>query len=66
MDFVGFKAGGELRVGDFRIFYDVVVESDPRVVKVKAVGQKELSFLRQVSRKDATISLEDLRKELAV
>jgi hypothetical protein len=54
----------ELRVQYFRVFYDVIVENEVRVVKVKAVGH--MSFLRQLSREDATISLEDLRKDLAL
>jgi mRNA-degrading endonuclease RelE of RelBE toxin-antitoxin system len=35
----------ELRVGDFRVFYDVIVEDDRRLVKVKAVGHKEHNTL---------------------
>ncbi len=31
----------ELRVQDFRVFYDVIVENEVGVVKVKAVGLKE-------------------------
>jgi mRNA-degrading endonuclease RelE of RelBE toxin-antitoxin system len=31
----------ELRVGRFRVFYDLVVEVDPKVVKIKSVGYKE-------------------------
>jgi len=30
----------ELRVGDYRVFYDVAVEDEPPVVKIKAVGHK--------------------------
>lgn len=30
----------ELRLGKFRVFYDVSTESDSKVVKVKAVGHK--------------------------
>ena len=36
----------ELRVQDFRVFYDVVVEDEWRVVKVKAVGHKQHGVLR--------------------
>jgi mRNA-degrading endonuclease RelE of RelBE toxin-antitoxin system len=36
----------ELRVQDFRVFYDVVVEDEQRVVKIKAVGHKEHGVLR--------------------
>jgi mRNA-degrading endonuclease RelE of RelBE toxin-antitoxin system len=36
----------ELRVQDFRVFYDVLVEGDVRVVKIKAVGHKEHGVLR--------------------
>ena len=35
----------ELRVQDFRVFYDVVAEEDRRIVKVKAVGHKEHNTL---------------------
>ena len=35
----------ELRVRKFRVFYDVVVEEDRRVVKIKAVGHKEHNTL---------------------
>jgi mRNA-degrading endonuclease RelE of RelBE toxin-antitoxin system len=31
----------ELRVGEFRVFYDIVAEEDRRIVKVKGVGHKE-------------------------
>lgn len=31
----------ELRVGSFRVFYDVIVGEESRVVKIKAVGHKE-------------------------
>ena len=36
----------ELRVQDFRVFYDVIVEDELRVVKIKAVGHKEHGVLR--------------------
>jgi mRNA-degrading endonuclease RelE of RelBE toxin-antitoxin system len=36
----------ELRVGDFRVFYDVLIEDDHGVVKIKAVGDKEHGVLR--------------------
>jgi mRNA-degrading endonuclease RelE of RelBE toxin-antitoxin system len=36
----------ELRVQDFRVFYDVLVEDDRNVVKIKAVGQKQHGILR--------------------
>jgi mRNA-degrading endonuclease RelE of RelBE toxin-antitoxin system len=36
----------ELRVQDFRFFYDVLVEGDVRLVKIKAVGHKEHGVLR--------------------
>jgi mRNA-degrading endonuclease RelE of RelBE toxin-antitoxin system len=36
----------ELRVQDFRVFYDVVIEDKQRVVKIKAVGHKEHGVLR--------------------
>jgi mRNA-degrading endonuclease RelE of RelBE toxin-antitoxin system len=36
----------ELRVHDFRVFYDVVAENELRVVKVKAVGHKKHGVLR--------------------
>jgi mRNA-degrading endonuclease RelE of RelBE toxin-antitoxin system len=36
----------ELRVQDFRVFYDVLVEGDVRLVKIKAVGHKEHGVLR--------------------
>jgi mRNA-degrading endonuclease RelE of RelBE toxin-antitoxin system len=39
-------ADWELRVQDFRVFYDVVVEDERRVVKIKAVGHKEHNVLR--------------------
>jgi mRNA-degrading endonuclease RelE of RelBE toxin-antitoxin system len=35
----------ELRVQSFRVFYDVLVEGDRGVVKIKAVGHKEHSKL---------------------
>jgi mRNA-degrading endonuclease RelE of RelBE toxin-antitoxin system len=35
----------ELRIDQFRVFYDVVVEADAQVVKVKAVGHKEHNTL---------------------
>ena len=31
----------ELRVQNFRVFYDVIVEDECQVVKIKAVGHKE-------------------------
>jgi mRNA-degrading endonuclease RelE of RelBE toxin-antitoxin system len=31
----------ELRVGDFRVFYDLVLEDDQPTMKIKAVGKKE-------------------------
>jgi len=31
----------ELRVQDFRVFYDIVAEENRQIVKVKAVGHKE-------------------------
>jgi mRNA-degrading endonuclease RelE of RelBE toxin-antitoxin system len=31
----------ELRVGRFRVFYDIVLEDDQNIVKIKAVGHKE-------------------------
>ncbi len=36
----------ELRVQDFRVYYDVVVEDKRGVVKIKAVGHKEHNVLR--------------------
>jgi mRNA-degrading endonuclease RelE of RelBE toxin-antitoxin system len=36
----------ELRVQDFRVFYDVLVEDQRGVVKIKAVGHKEHGALR--------------------
>jgi mRNA-degrading endonuclease RelE of RelBE toxin-antitoxin system len=36
----------ELRVQDFRVFYDVVVEDERGVEKIKAVGHKEHNVLR--------------------
>jgi mRNA-degrading endonuclease RelE of RelBE toxin-antitoxin system len=36
----------ELRVQDFRVFYDVVIEDGRRAVKIKAVGHKEQGVLR--------------------
>jgi hypothetical protein len=35
-----------LRVQDFRVFYDVLVEGDVRLIKIKAVGHKEHGVLR--------------------
>jgi mRNA-degrading endonuclease RelE of RelBE toxin-antitoxin system len=35
-----------MRVGDFRVFYDVVIEDDRGIVKIKAVGHKEHNVLR--------------------
>jgi mRNA-degrading endonuclease RelE of RelBE toxin-antitoxin system len=35
----------ELRVGQFRVFYDVLVEEDRQLVKVKAVGHKDHNTL---------------------
>jgi mRNA-degrading endonuclease RelE of RelBE toxin-antitoxin system len=31
----------ELRVEEFRVFYDIVVEESQQIVKIKAVGHKE-------------------------
>jgi len=31
----------ELRVGKFRVFYDVILENEQQAVKIKAVGYKE-------------------------
>jgi mRNA-degrading endonuclease RelE of RelBE toxin-antitoxin system len=36
----------ELRVQDFRVFYDVLIEDERGVVKIKAVGHKEHNVLR--------------------
>jgi mRNA-degrading endonuclease RelE of RelBE toxin-antitoxin system len=36
----------EMRVGDFRIFYDVLIEDERGTVKIKAVGHKEHGVLR--------------------
>jgi mRNA-degrading endonuclease RelE of RelBE toxin-antitoxin system len=36
----------ELRVQDFRVFYDVVVEDERGTVEIKAVGHKEHNVLR--------------------
>jgi mRNA-degrading endonuclease RelE of RelBE toxin-antitoxin system len=36
----------EMRVGDFRVFYDVVFEDQRGIVKIKAVGHKEHGVLR--------------------
>jgi mRNA-degrading endonuclease RelE of RelBE toxin-antitoxin system len=36
----------ELRVQDFRVFYDVLIENELSVVKIKAVGHKEHGILR--------------------
>ncbi len=35
----------ELRVDKYRVFYDVVIEVDARVVQVKAIGHKEHNTL---------------------
>lgn len=35
----------ELRIGKYRVFYDVVIEVDRRSVKIKAVGYKEHNVL---------------------
>jgi mRNA-degrading endonuclease RelE of RelBE toxin-antitoxin system len=35
----------ELRIHDFRVFYDVVTQDDHEVVKIKAVGHKEHNTL---------------------
>ncbi len=35
----------ELRIQDFRVFYDVVTQDDHKVVKIKAVGHKEHNTL---------------------
>jgi hypothetical protein len=35
----------ELRVGQLRVFYDVVIEEDRQIVKVKAVGHKDHNTL---------------------
>lgn len=31
----------ELRVGKFRVFYDIIMNEDRQIVKIKAVGHKE-------------------------
>jgi mRNA-degrading endonuclease RelE of RelBE toxin-antitoxin system len=36
----------ELRVQNFRVFYDVLVEDEQGIVKIKAVGHKEHGVLR--------------------
>jgi mRNA-degrading endonuclease RelE of RelBE toxin-antitoxin system len=36
----------ELCIQDFRVFYDVVIEDERCVVKIKAVGHKEHGILR--------------------
>ena len=36
----------ELRVQDFRVFYDVLIEDERGLVKIKAVGHKEHGVLR--------------------
>jgi mRNA-degrading endonuclease RelE of RelBE toxin-antitoxin system len=36
----------ELRVQDFRVFYDVLVQDERGVVKIKAVGHKKHGVLR--------------------
>lgn len=35
----------ELRVDNYRVFYDVVIEDDSRIVQIKAVGHKEHNTL---------------------
>ncbi|MEQ8968795.1 MAG: type II toxin-antitoxin system RelE/ParE family toxin [Coleofasciculus sp. C1-SOL-03] len=35
----------ELRVDNYRVFYDVVIENDSRIVQIKAVGHKEHNTL---------------------
>lgn len=35
-----------MRVGDFRVSHDVVIEEERGVVKIKAVGHKEHNVLR--------------------
>jgi mRNA-degrading endonuclease RelE of RelBE toxin-antitoxin system len=35
----------ELRVQQFRVFYDVLAEDDRRIVKIKAVGHKDHNTL---------------------
>jgi mRNA-degrading endonuclease RelE of RelBE toxin-antitoxin system len=35
----------ELRVGQLRVFYDIVTEEDRQIVKVKAVGHKDHNTL---------------------
>lgn len=35
----------ELRVQNFRVFYDVILVTNRRVVKIKAVGHKEHNML---------------------
>ena len=35
----------ELRVQQYRVFYDVLIEEDPQVVKIKAVGHKDHNTL---------------------
>ncbi len=35
----------ELRIQDFRVFYDVTIEDDRGIVKIKAVGHKEHGVL---------------------
>jgi mRNA-degrading endonuclease RelE of RelBE toxin-antitoxin system len=36
----------EMRVGDFRVFYDVLIDDERGIVKIKAVGHKEHNVLR--------------------
>jgi mRNA-degrading endonuclease RelE of RelBE toxin-antitoxin system len=36
----------ELRVQDFRVFYDIAIKDERQVVKIKAVGHKEHGVLR--------------------
>jgi mRNA-degrading endonuclease RelE of RelBE toxin-antitoxin system len=38
-------ADWELRIGRFRVFYDVVADEEQPVVKIKAVGHKEHNTL---------------------
>lgn len=35
----------ELRIQKFRVFYDVIIEENRRIVKIKAVGHKEHNTL---------------------
>ena len=36
----------EMRVGDFRVFYDVLIDDERGIVKIKAVGHKKHNVLR--------------------